>query len=151
MIKSKKKTRWSFLSKPFFIFYLIFHSFISLSLRMWLMLASIFLFSSYLNGSAIDSEQLERNIIFVTACGSDGTRNGTCPSDRGTCAINPLANNFWSSEAYCVCKQLSIWSFVQRYNRMRWKRYVWSSSTHKRYLYGEMCLWQRLFRRKLFK
>ena len=57
-----------------------------------------------MNGSFIQSEQFDRNINIPTACGVDNTRNGTCPSDRGTCSINPLANNIWTTEAYCVCK-----------------------------------------------
>jgi hypothetical protein len=56
------------------------------------------------SGSAIQNEQFERNINIPTLCGANGTRNDTCPNDRGICSINPLANNFWTSEAYCVCK-----------------------------------------------
>ncbi len=42
----------------------------------------------------------ERNINIQTYCGSDGTRNGTCPIDKGICSINPLANDIWKTEAY---------------------------------------------------
>jgi hypothetical protein len=47
---------------------------------------------------------ISRNINIQTLCGPDGTRNGTCPTNRGTCSINPLENNLWTSKAYCVCK-----------------------------------------------
>ncbi len=50
------------------------------------------------------ANSFERNINIQTACGNDGTRNNTCPTDRGICTINPLANNLWSSKGYCVCK-----------------------------------------------
>ncbi len=65
-------------------------------------MATIFLTKSF--ASNFDGENFERNINIQTACGLDGTRNGTCPIDRGTCSINPLANSLWASEAYCFCK-----------------------------------------------
>jgi hypothetical protein len=77
--------------------------FLNLSPRNCLLLANILQLSSIVVGKYIPSEQFERNIKILTACGEDGTRNGTCPSDRGTCSINPLANNIWQSTAYCVC------------------------------------------------
>jgi len=45
-------------------------------------------------GSVIQSEHFERNIKIPTACGENGTRNETCPKDRGICSINQLDNDF---------------------------------------------------------
>jgi len=50
-------------------------------------------------------DHLARDIVIQTACGADRTRNGTCPSDRGTCFINPIASDIWETDAHCVCKQ----------------------------------------------
>jgi len=67
------------------------------------LLATFLILNTLTSGKAI-GEDFARNIQIPTLCGEDGTRNGTCPSDRGTCSINPLANNIWTTEAFCVCK-----------------------------------------------
>ena len=48
--------------------------------------------------------QLNRNIYIPTLCGANGTMGGKCPSDRGTCAINPSTSNLTAAEAFCFCK-----------------------------------------------
>ncbi len=74
-------------------------------LRKLLSCAVIFLLISFVYGNAIISKSdQERNINILTACGPTGTRGDTCPRDRGTCSIDPLANNIWSTNASCVCK-----------------------------------------------
>jgi len=65
---------------------------------MFFFLEIIIIFNCILNVSSVP-----RNINIQTLCGVDGTRNGTCPSDRSICSINPLENNLWASKAYCVC------------------------------------------------
>ena len=78
-------------------------SIVKIILSRLILLATIFLLEAYSSEIYEDANFL-RNIRIPTLCGEDGTRNNTCPSDRGTCSINPLANNLWSSKAYCACK-----------------------------------------------
>jgi hypothetical protein len=59
-------------------------------------------FTSYQNMAT--NELFARNILIITACGSDGTRNGTCPSDRGICTIDPSSLPSSSNNSgYCIC------------------------------------------------
>lgn len=68
-----------------------------------LLLVCVVLLKCCVNGDIINN-RFGRNINIQTLCGEDGTKGGTCPTAKGTCAINPLANNLWTTTAYCVCK-----------------------------------------------
>ena len=66
-------------------------------------IATFFILITYANGS-YNETQFERNINIPTKCGLNGTRDETCPLNRGVCTINPLANDVWKTEAFCACK-----------------------------------------------